>query len=126
MAGKKSRLLRPRVIIYPAILIGLASALAFLLAKKSTADITILRGLGQPFVLTQEGNVENTLRVKITNRTDHPMRLSFSVVDHPEILVSAADVTIGLAAGQTSLKPVHLVAPPAAFVAGVMEVTLRI
>lgn len=126
MAGEKSPLLRPRVVIYPAILMAIVIALTFLLATKSPADVTILRGLGQPFVVAQDGAVENTLRVKMTNRTDHAMTLSFGVVNHPEIVLSASDGSVQLGAGQTSLEPVHVIAPPAAFIAGVLDVTLRI
>ena len=90
------------------------------------ADVAVMRGLGLPFVTTPEGGIENTLRVKLTNRTDHAMRLSFSVVGRKDVVVSAADKTVDLAVGQTVMQPVHLIAPAGAFKLGFLDVTLRV
>jgi cytochrome c oxidase accessory protein FixG len=126
MAGEKTRMLRPRVIIYPSILLVLVSVLTFLLATRAPADVTVMRGLGLPFVTTPEGGIENTLRVKLTNRADHAMRLDLSVVGRKDVVVSAADRTVDLAVGQTVVQPVHLIAPRGAFRLGFLDVTLRV
>ena len=126
MAGEKTRMLRPRVIIYPSVLLVLVSILAFLLATRAPADVAVMRGLGLPFVTMPDGGIENTLRVKLTNRTDHAMRLNVSVVGRQDVVVSAADRTVDLAVGQSLLQPVHLVAPPRAFTLGFLDVTLRV
>ncbi len=71
MSGQKQTLLRPRVIIYPLLVAGLLGLLAILIVTKSSVDVTLLRGMGMPFVVTPSGEIENTMRVKLTNRTDH-------------------------------------------------------
>jgi len=126
MAGEKTRMLRPRVIIYPSVLLVLVSILTFLLATRAPADVAVMRGLGLPFVTMPDGGIENTLRVKLTNRTDHAMRLNLSVVGRDDVVVSAADKAVDLAVGQTVMQPVHLVAPPRAFQLGFLDATLRV
>src|SRR5436309_12844705 len=70
MAGEPSRILRPRVLIYSAIVTVLCGVLATLILSRAPADVAVLRNVGRPFVVAPDGMVENTLRVKITNRTD--------------------------------------------------------
>lgn len=126
MSGQPQRILRPRVAIYLTIIVGLLSLLATLIATKSPLDVTMLRSLGRPFVITENGNVENTLRVKLTNRTDKPMRLSFGVVNHPEMTVSASWPVVEVAASQSWTEPLLIMAPPESFKVGSLNVIVRV
>ncbi len=76
-AGEKWSLFRPRVIVYPLLLVGLASAFLFLLVNKSHFDAVILRERGNPYTRMETGLIRNIVRLKLTNRQDYPM--SFSV-----------------------------------------------
>lgn len=67
LAGLKSAVLRPRVFAYVAILTGLLTALIFAGQTRANSDVTVLRGIGAPFVLQGE-TVRNQLRVKIESR----------------------------------------------------------
>lgn len=77
LAGKKSGFLRPRVIVYPAILIVLITLLSFAVSSRETAEAMILRGRGVPFSLIDGGKVSNSLRIKLRNRDtkDHEYKL---------------------------------------------------
>ncbi|RME73344.1 MAG: cytochrome c oxidase accessory protein CcoG, partial [Planctomycetota bacterium] len=71
--GEPVRLLRPRVVIYP-ILIAIIAALFFsTLRSKEYADIFVQRNLGTPFAVLPDGEVANSVQIKITNRTDAPV-----------------------------------------------------
>jgi polyferredoxin len=67
----KRALLRARTVIYPTILVGLLTALVLVGSTRTVADLTLLRGIGAPFV--EEGTtVRNHVRIKIQNRTGGP------------------------------------------------------
>ncbi len=77
--GKPFKLLRPRVVLYPLVLAVLLSALAYNLATKAPADVTVLRGLDAPFVEEQDGTIANQLRIKIANRRSATTPFTISV-----------------------------------------------
>lgn len=127
MAGEPTRLVRARVIIYPAILALLVGLLAFLLVTKSPTDVTILRGLGRPFIVTEGGEVENLLRIKLTNRTDAPQRLKITALSPAGARVLGEDETVELPAQESAVEPVRVIVPPSAFkFGGGAELTLRL
>ena len=68
LEGKPTRLLRPRVVLYPVALAVAVGLLAFNLGTKADADVTLLRGAGAPFTRQPNGSVVNQVRVKIANR----------------------------------------------------------
>jgi cytochrome c oxidase accessory protein FixG len=70
MEGEKSRFLRARVIVYPAILLILVTAFITVLLTKEDTDANFLRGLGAPFVMLPDEMIGNQLRVKLVNRRD--------------------------------------------------------
>lgn len=126
MAGEPTRLLRPRVVIYPAIVAILLGLIAFLIATHAPTDVTLLRGLGRPFVFTDKGDVENVMRLKLTNRTDHPQELRIAVSDRTDVQAIATQNVVALAPGQSWVEPVRVIAPAAAFSLGTLDVTLRV
>lgn len=124
--GEQPRRLRPRVVLYPTLIALLATLFVVLLSTKPTADVTVLRSLGRPFVVTDAGEVENTLRVKITNRTDEPQRYRVTVKDRPELRVVSSLAEIEVAAGESRTEALHIVGPDSAFRGGKLDATLRV
>ncbi|HEX7019119.1 MAG TPA: cytochrome c oxidase accessory protein CcoG, partial [Gemmatimonadaceae bacterium] len=68
--GVPGRKLRPRVVLYPAALALTFGGFLVALDNRAPADVTVLRGLGEPYVVEADGRVANQLRVKIANRTN--------------------------------------------------------
>jgi cytochrome c oxidase accessory protein FixG len=128
MAGEPHRVLRPRVIIYSAIVTVLFGVLATLLLTRSPADVTLLRNVGRPFVVAPDGTVENTLRLKITNRTDRPRTYTLAPADGDANDVRAAMTTGGLtvAPGASATESVRVFAPGNRFTLGHLDVRLRV
>lgn len=126
MAGEKPRILRPRLIIYPAIVAVLLGLIVFLIATHAPVDVTMLRGVGKPFVITDSGQIENVMRLKLTNRTDTRQELRISVPDRTDIRALATQDVIVLEPGQSWVEPVRVLAPPAEFSLGTLDVTLRV
>jgi cytochrome c oxidase accessory protein FixG len=66
LGGGQRRIFRPRVAIYSALVIALFSALLLAGSSREKAQITLLRGVGAPYVLTPAG-VQAQLRLKVEN-----------------------------------------------------------
>lgn len=63
------RMLRPRVVIYPVILMILATAMGVTLGDKTTFDALLVREKGLPFNVLDSGKIANQARLRVTNRS---------------------------------------------------------
>jgi len=126
MAGEPQRLMRPRVYVYASVIVLLGSLLTFLIATKPQADVTVMRNVGRPFVITDNGLVENTMRVKITNRTEHAMRLHFSIQSRTDVRAIASQQVVELAPGVSTTEPVQILSSQNIFTMGSADITLRV
>ncbi len=126
LEGGRSRLLRPRVVIYPLILVIVFGLLGIALAKRAAADVTILRGIGAPFTLLQDGAVSNQVRVNIVNRGEKAQKYLIELVDAPELRVVAPQNPLPLDAGQSDTATLFIMGPRSAFHEGRRPVTFRI
>lgn len=87
----KFRLIRPRTLIYVALLGFVGTLMLTLLATRSTTDITIQRDRGALFTQLSDGSVRNTYTVKIHNKSHEPRLYALSV----EGLPSSATFRVG-------------------------------
>jgi cytochrome c oxidase accessory protein FixG len=123
--GKRS-FLRPRLVVYSAILLVMFGTFAFSLAGKSTADVTLLRGLGAPFSVLPNGDISNQIRLKIANRSPEERSYMIELVAGDGINLVAPENPLTVAAGDTEMTGAFITAPPAAFAAGEVSITLQI
>lgn len=127
MSGERFRMLRPRVVLYPALILFLAVLFVFTLASTGVADVTVLRGPGQPFTVMPGGEVENNLRLKLVNRTAKPADFR---VDVEGVHGSRVGVRVGvqgiirLEAGQTETSGLGIALPRSAFEHGRRQITI--
>jgi len=105
-AGGKWSLFRPRVIVYPLLLIGLASAFLFLLVSKNHFDAVILRERGNPYTRMETGLIRNIVRLKLTNRQDYPMSFSVTEEQPAGVQLRIAEPDFELQPGQS--RELHL------------------
>jgi cytochrome c oxidase accessory protein FixG len=122
----RSRVLRPRLVVYSAILLVMFGALGFSLAEKPTADVTILRGLGAPFSVLPSGEVSNQIRIKIANRSGEDRSYRLGLVDGVGLSLIAPENPLTVPAGDTQMTAAFITTQPSSFTAGELEVTLRI
>ena len=125
--GEKRSLLRPRVIIYPAI-IGLIATLFFItLAGKTSFDALVLRNAGDPYSVTESREVRNVLRLKLTNRTDDVQQFSVEVLAPPGVRIEGAD-GLSVDAREDVTFPFSVLGTPEQFVRarGRLELELRV
>lgn len=78
MKGLKQNWVRPRVIIYAVLLMGVLGAFVFSIQKRQEIGLAFIRGSGEPYSLVDQGiNVLNRFSLKIENadKTDIPLLL---------------------------------------------------
>jgi cytochrome c oxidase accessory protein FixG len=126
LEGARVRKLRPRVVLYPAALAATFGGFVFALGTRSTADVTVLRGLGQPYVVEANGQVANQLRIKVTNRTasDQVYAIHIDNVDGGSVI--APQNPLHVAPGKTEVASVFVMLPRRAFHDGEHRVTVTI
>jgi cytochrome c oxidase accessory protein FixG len=125
-AGVPTRLLRARTIIYPLILVAIAVALVSGLVSRPSFDAVLLRNPGQPFSLTDDGEVRNVLKLKVTNRTQEELPLTLELESLGAVELATHSDRIILAAGESETVPFTVRAPHDAFESGQLRATLHV
>lgn len=126
IAGKPKRRFRPRLIIYPAALAIVLTIFVTALVTKKGFDVTVLRNLGSPFIVTTEGAIQNSMRLKIVNRRAEPVDFSVQVLDQPNVVTNLDGQTVHLEAGQTVTQPILFTTPFADFKEGRLLIDLEV
>jgi cytochrome c oxidase accessory protein FixG len=123
--GAKS-FLRPRLVVYSAILLVIFGAFTFSLAGKRSADLTLLRGLGAPFSILPSGEVSNQIRIKIANRSPEVRSYTIRLVDGGAWTLVAPENPLTVEAGASELTAAFINGPRAVFSDGEAAVVLEI
>jgi len=79
----RRRFFRPRLVFYPALLALIFGLMAMQLAARESAEVTMLRGLGDPYAVLNDGGISNAVRIKIWNRANET-RSYWLRLDEPE------------------------------------------
>lgn len=129
----KSALVRPRMMIYSVVLVILSGALVGFSSGRTDVDVTILRGIGAPFTLT-DGDVAGQVRVKIENRSREAGKYSIDVrFRQGERLLAAEEVgarviipenPLSVAAESRSTESIFVIAPLDAFSVGQLPIVV--
>ncbi|MBP8306402.1 MAG: cytochrome c oxidase accessory protein CcoG [Burkholderiaceae bacterium] len=88
------RALRPRVLVYGAVLLVTVAVFALSIAWRSPFLFDVLKDRGALGRIVDDGAIENVYRVQIMNRTEAPQRYRVSVSGVPALTWSAPDVTV--------------------------------
>jgi cytochrome c oxidase accessory protein FixG len=121
----RGSVLRPRVIIYATLLVGLLVSLLVLASSTKAAEITVLRGIGAPFEL-QDGLVTNQLRVKIQNRSDRERLFRIALLDAPDARLVAPEFPLTVPAGERRATSVFVRIAPSSLPNGRRAIHLRV
>lgn len=123
--GEETSLWRPRVLIYPAILLGFVTALVVIAGRIGGADVTVLRGIGAPFV-EQPSGVQNQIRIKVENRGESSKAYSIELLDAPGATLIAPENPLRVGAGTHQSTSVFVLAPRSLFQGGLRPVRFRV
>lgn len=110
--GKPTRLLRPRTVLYPLVLIGIGIAFVSVLSTKYAFDARPLRAGGNPFSRGPAGEIRNSFRLRIDNRSDAPREYSIELREPTSATLEIVDrsgLTLGV--GGTAIVPLLIELP---------------
>ncbi|WP_245200067.1 cytochrome c oxidase accessory protein CcoG [Herbaspirillum sp. LeCh32-8] len=106
----RRRLLRPRILIYTAILGAVAALFAGSLWVRTPVKLDVIRDRGSMGREVEDGIIENVYRLQIINASERGHRYRISATGIEGLTVAPADV-ISLEATQTLSVPVRVRAP---------------
>jgi cytochrome c oxidase accessory protein FixG len=124
--GSPRRRLRPRVILYPALILALATAFTIVLISKKSADVSLLPGVGPLFSETAPGEITNQLRLVIENRSGRDAVYTIEILGESLVRFARRPEPIAIGAGQSSRIPLAIVAPDTAFSRGICDIRVRV
>jgi cytochrome c oxidase accessory protein FixG len=126
LAGQREHWLRPRTVIYPALLTVVLGAFVYLVSTKSTADVTLLAGTGAPYLEAPDGSITNQVRVKIANRSSRDQRYEIQVLGAEGGQVIVPINPFAVPKGRTDLTSVFVTMTRRAFHEGRRPITVRV
>jgi cytochrome c oxidase accessory protein FixG len=96
MNAKPVRILRPRVLIYGALLLGLSVAFVGSIALRTPLDLEILRDRNVMYRELDDGRIENVYTLKIMNKdhTDHRYQIAVSGLPGLEVQTDPAQLAV--------------------------------
>jgi len=97
---KPTRILRPRVVIYGALLGALILGFGVALARRTPVDVDVIRDRNALYRLLDDGRVENVYTVKILNKTEHAHRFVVTVHGAGELTVDPAPARFDVTSGE--------------------------
>jgi cytochrome c oxidase accessory protein FixG len=125
MSGKETRLARPRLFVYGALLTLATGTIAYSLLTRTPLILDVIRDRNALYREVRGDWIENAYSIKVINEDDkmHRYRLQAQGIDRLELVAPAG--LIDVAPGSVANVPVRLQAP-AGNAQGVHSITLRI
>jgi cytochrome c oxidase accessory protein FixG len=126
LAGAPHRTLRPRVVLYPAVLALSLGLLVYNLGTMADTDVTLLRGVGAPFTREPNGTVVNQVRIKLTNRarTDRAYQVELAAPAEATLVIPVNPVPVR--AGEVVETSVFVVLEEGGFTRGERQAIFRL
>ncbi len=112
------RALRPRVLIYGALLTGAGVAFAVSVALRSPFQFEVIRDRAMLARVVDDGVVENVYRIRVMNRTEAPQTYRLAVGGIDGLSLQARETTVPPAGIESVVASVRLPAEPAQALGG--------
>lgn len=123
--GERVRLLRPRVILYPLVLLVFVGIFLTMLGSREAAEAAVLPRQGAPFYTLPDGTIANQVRLRVVNRGEAPAMFSVSVSGVEGAVIEGEHTVEGVAPAESETLGFAVSLPADAFDArGGREVTL--
>jgi cytochrome c oxidase accessory protein FixG len=96
------RVLRPRVVVYTAILVIVSAAVLASLALRTPFKVDVVRDRASLARIVDDGRIENVYRLQIMNASEQPQRYRIAVGGLPGVRIAGtvAEVEVGPAAAR--------------------------
>ena len=109
-----SHMLRPRVLIYTAILATVIAAMSVTLAMRVPVKLNVLKDRANLVRETNDGWMENVYRLQIMNTSETPHRFAMSVRGLPGVRLVADTPVVSVAGAASIIVPVSVQVDPSA------------
>jgi len=107
--GKPKKLFRPRTLVYPLILSVVLGGLVFAIGENSGFDARVIRGQGSPFTIVSGGQVSNSIKLRLVNRTDQQQQYFLEIESPQSAILEVIDPeSLRLLPGQSVLVPLGI------------------
>ncbi len=124
-AGGRTRWLRPRIVVYAALLAAGATVATWALSTVRPANVAITRLTGAPYFVTTDA-VRNQFLVRIVNKRDTAARFVITLPDAPDGLMrTGMEGVVELAPLAEEVRPLIMQMPRAGY-AGEFALTVRV
>jgi cytochrome c oxidase accessory protein FixG len=128
------RWLRPRTIIYGALLLVVAGVMLAVLATRASIELTVSRDRNPLFVILADGSVRNAYSVKVLNKARQDRDVTLTIADLPgaglsiagDLTAAAASVTLRAKPDAVSTTRVLVTMPPGTATTGSRPITLTL
>jgi cytochrome c oxidase accessory protein FixG len=111
LEGKNTKIIRPRLIGYAAVLTIMITAFTIVLLSRVPIELDIIRDRGALHQMTPDGLIQNSYLLKVANMTDEDQRFTISV-SGMEGLEFDSPQSIFVPASSSASLPTLLVLPP--------------
>ena len=102
------RVLRPRTLVYAALLAGIAGSAGTALWLRNPLKVDVMRDRGALAREASPGVIENVYRVQVMNTDETPRQLSVAVAGVPGLRVANDGATFALGGGEARMVPLRL------------------
>ncbi len=124
---KPSTLVRARLLIYPTALLLAMSAFTYIFLTKKDFDSKLFRNFGNSFSAGQNGYIDNSLKLNLTNRTEQAKTYKLEVLSPKEGRVQTIETgELRLAGEERRIVPLLISAPFEHFADGRCKIQLRV
>jgi cytochrome c oxidase accessory protein FixG len=129
----RTKLIRPRTMLYAALMLLVGAIMTFALMTRSTLDLNVIRDRSPPFVRLADGSIRNDYALKLINMSSQPRRVTIQVsgLQGLHLIANgravAADGTISAEAPADAVSNIRIhAAAPASTPAGSHPIRFRI
>ncbi|MDZ7751639.1 MAG: cytochrome c oxidase accessory protein CcoG [Gammaproteobacteria bacterium] len=112
LQGESTRMLRPRVLIYAALLLIVTGALVYSISQRTPLELDIIRDRSGLYRETSQGLVENVYTLKIVNMDEEPHVYRLSVEGIEGLEVNNVERDIRVPGGEVYNLPMSLAVDP--------------
>ncbi|HEY9280539.1 MAG TPA: 4Fe-4S dicluster domain-containing protein, partial [Eoetvoesiella sp.] len=128
-AQVRKRMVRPRVLVYTALLGLIVIGFVVSLALRTTLRMDIIRDRGSLGREVPGGLIENVYRLQLINTTESPIKLDLNATGVPGLTINTADdgaASIDVPAAANRLVPVVVRAPASQLSSGLYNIDLTV
>ncbi len=124
--GKKRRMFRTRVVLYPVALAISFGLFLFFLNNRATTEVTVLRGTGSLYQNYDANSVVSDVRLKFSNRNRDDRKYTIKLIGDERTRLIAPLNPYPVTGGHTLTTTVFVVSPRSSFADGHRRVMFRV